>query len=181
MRLLAIFIIALLVTGCAATPKGQQGRAPRKNLFSREILDIGVVCSNVRQSIEFYTKAIGFTEVEGFDIDPQFGGDSGLSDNEPFHVHVLQLAAGPNATRLKLMQFPDKPGKLTDQAFIHSSYGFSYLTVFVTDMDASLERARQAGATILGKSPVIIGTGPDYLTLLRDPDGNLVELVGPRR
>ncbi len=79
------------------------------------------------------------------------------------------------------MEFPNKRGKLTNQAFIHSSYGFSYLTVFVSDMNASVKRAREAGGKIVGKSPVIIGGGPLYLTLLRDPDGNFVELVGPKK
>ena len=35
----------------------------------------------------------------------------------------------------------------------------------------------------LAKTPVLIGEDPAgaYLTLVRDPDGNLIELIGPRK
>ena len=63
--------------------------------------------------------------------------------------------------------------------FIHSSLGFSYLTIFVNDMDAAVERAKKAGV-MLGKTPSKLG-GSNYLTVYRDPDGNFIELIGPMK
>ena len=40
-----------------------------------------------------------------------------------------------------------------------------------------------AGGEPLAKGPVRLGERPDsdYLALVRDPDGNLIELIGPKR
>jgi len=105
------------------------------------------------------------------------GGESGLTDNQAFHVRIMVLGMEPTATKIKLMEFPHRPGATIDNRFIHSSYGFSYLTILVTDMKSSLERAKNAGA-IPVKEPYNLG-GNNYLSLLRDPDGNFIEFVGP--
>ena len=55
----------------------------------------------------------------------------------------------------------------------------SYLTIFVSDTTASVERAKKAGAVIV-KKPYQLG-GNNYLTLVKDPDGNIIEFVGPAK
>jgi predicted enzyme related to lactoylglutathione lyase len=107
------------------------------------------------------------------------GGGSGLTDNQPFKVRVFVLGDEPTATKIKLMQFPQAPGKKVDHRFIHSSMGYSYLTIFVSDTSASVERAKKAGAVIV-KKPYQLG-GNNYLTLVKDPDGNIIEFVGPTK
>ncbi len=97
----------------------------------------------------------------------------------PFHVRVLVLGDEPAATKIKLMEFADAPGKKVDNQFINSSYGFSYLTIWVSDTTASVERAWKAGA-VLVKEPYDLD-GNNYLTLVKDPDGNIIELVGPKK
>jgi len=166
-----ILIAGLLFGGCAAT-----GGVKRD--FARTTIDVGVVVSNVEKAAQFYKNALGFTEVTGFDVSAKMGAGSGLTDNQPFHVRVMVLGEGPTATKIKLMEFPYRPGSTIDNRFIHSSYGYSYLTIFVTDTTAALERAKKAGALPL-KEPYQIRGGKNYLTLVRDPDGNLIELVGP--
>ena len=96
-------------------------------------------------------------------------------------VHVLVLRQGEKATKLKLMQFKSSPGARVDNTFIHSSYGFRYLTIAVKDVNAAVARAEKAGAKPIAKCPVPLPVGfPSGLALTnyRDPDGNLVELVG---
>jgi lactoylglutathione lyase len=181
MRYLGIGLLLVVIAAWVMTAVNEPAVAEAPaSLFSTGRIDIGVVCSNVQKSIDFYTKVVGFTEVEGFDVSADFGGDSGLSQDEAFHVHVLKLIDDKNATSLKLIQFSNKPGKKSDQSFIHSTCGFRYLTIFVSDMAASLERAKAAGAKLVGKSPLQIPNG-GYLTLLKDPDDNFVELVGPMK
>ena len=165
---------SLFLSGCA-----DQSEAGTQSAFARTTIDVGIVVSDVKKSAEFYTKALGFTEVSGFDVSAEMGGGSGLTDNQPFKVRVFVLGDEPTATKIKLMEFPQAPGKKVDNQFIHSSLGYSYLTIFVSDMTASVSRAKKAGAVIV-KKPYQLG-GNNYLTLVKDPDGNIIEFVGPAK
>jgi len=165
---------SLFLSGCSS-----QSVAGTKSEFARTTIDVGIVVSDVKKAAEFYTKALGFTEVPGFEVSAEMGGGSGLTDNYPFKVRVFVLADETTATKIKLMDFSQAPGKKVDNQFIHSSLGFSYLTIFVSDMTASVERAGKAGAVIV-KEPYNLG-GNNYLTLVKDPDGNIIEFVGPAK
>ena len=112
-------------------------------------------------------------------VPADFGKNSGLTDNQPFHVHVLVPGEGEKATKVKLMEFKNAPGKKADQAFIHSTIGMRYTTIFVKNIDAANLRMIAYGTMPLGKGVVEIPDGR-FLGLYRDPDGNFVELVGPR-
>ncbi|MDA0833217.1 MAG: VOC family protein [Planctomycetota bacterium] len=150
--------------------------------FARTTVDFGIVVSDIDKSVAFYKDVIGATELDGFDVPADFAGETGLSNNKAFHVHVLVLGEDDTATKIKLMQFPDAPGKKVNNDFIHSSLGVSYLTVFVTDLSASLKRAEAHGVKPVAKGPVGLPEGfPEEIALacVRDPDGNLIELVGP--
>ncbi len=144
--------------------------------FARATIDIGVVVSDVEKSAKFYTEALGFTEVPGFSVPAEMGSGSGLTDNLPFKVRVFVLDKCETATRLKLMELPSAKPKKVDHSYIHSSLGYSYLTVFVKDTEAALARARKAGVEPI-KKPYALKGGHKYLTLVRDPDGNIVELL----
>ena len=52
------------------------------------------------------------------------------------------------------------------------------MTFHVRDMSVSVERLEKAGVELLAECPYRL-QGDAYLTLVRDPDGNFVELVGP--
>ena len=148
--------------------------------FASTTIDFGIICSDVERSVDFYTQAVGLTEVEGFDVPADFGKDSGLTDNQPFHVHVLVLGEGDKATtKLKLMEFKKAPGKKVDQSFIHSMLGMRYTTIFVKNIDAANLRMIAYGTMPLGKGLVEIPDGR-LLGLYKDPDGNFLEVVGPR-
>jgi len=159
---------------------GAAGTGGTKADFARTTIDIGIVVSDVEKAAQFYKNALGFTEMPGFDVSKEMGGDSGLCDYQAFSVRVLAPADEASATRIKIMEFPEAPGKKVDNKFINSSLGFSYLTIFVSDTTAAVERAKKAGVVPV-KEPYQLGGGNSYLTLLRDPDGNIIELVGPRK
>ena len=148
--------------------------------FSRGAIDFGIVCSDVEKSVAFYRDVVGMQEIEGFDVPASLGADAGLVDSHPLHVHVMVTQQSSDASRLKLMQIEKAPGKKVDHEFIHSSLGMSYSTIWVADIDASLARAAAGGIKPLAKGPVALPNGM-FLAVIRDPDGNLVELVGPKR
>jgi catechol 2,3-dioxygenase-like lactoylglutathione lyase family enzyme len=154
------------------------------NEFASATVDVGMVVSNTAASAKFYKDALGLTEVEGFDVPAAMGRDSGLSDNKPFRVRVFLLSDAPTATKLKMIQFPDAPGRKIDNSFIHSSLGVRYLTIWIADTTAAMARLKKANVKPLAKCPCplpeSIAKGI-YLIVVRDPDGNLVELVGPKK
>jgi len=159
--------------------------APAESNFASATVDIGVVVSDLEMSMKFYQEAIGFVPATppSFDVSAAMGKNSGLTDAKPFRVMVLQLpgAEGP-ATKLKLIAFAGmakgKPGP-----FLHSSVGVRYLTIFVKDIDAAIARAKGAGAKVVGDGPTPVDesiAAGVYIALVPDPDGIIVELVGPR-
>ena len=174
-----IALVVFCLSACALLA-GAAGTGGTKAEFARTTIDLGIVVSDVEKAAQFYKNALGFTEVPGFDVSKEMAGDSGLSDYEAFSVRVLVLANETNATRIKIMQFPESPGKKVDNKFINPSLGYSYLTIFVSNTTAAVERAKKAGVVPV-KEPYQLGGGNSYLTLVRDPDGNIIELVGPKK
>jgi catechol 2,3-dioxygenase-like lactoylglutathione lyase family enzyme len=182
MRDLRVPLVLAAVVALSAWFAQAQNSTPAESPFASQTIDLGTVVSDVEKSVAWYKNVVGFQERDGFDIPPDFARQTGLTNQLPFHVHVLTLGADENATKLKLMQFKTSPGARTDQNYIHSTYGFRYLTIFVADLNAAVARAATHGVKPIAEGPVGLPAGfPEGLGLavLRDPDGNFVELVGP--
>jgi catechol 2,3-dioxygenase-like lactoylglutathione lyase family enzyme len=171
-----LLIVVWVVAGSLVIGAAQQSSG--KAAFSRTTIDLGMVVSDVEKAAKFYTEAIGFTEMTGFDVSAQLAGDTGLTDNRPFKVRVFALGDEPTATKLKIMQIPGAGSKKVDNQYIGSSLGFRYLTVSVSDLTKTMERLKQNGIAPV-KEPYRLG-GNSYLILVKDPDGNTIELIGPR-
>jgi catechol 2,3-dioxygenase-like lactoylglutathione lyase family enzyme len=150
----------------------------KKPVFAKNTFDLGVVVSDLDRASKFYKEVVGMTEVKGFTAPAEMAASFGLTDNQAVVVRRFVLEDVNGAPSLKLMAFPMRPGKKPDQKFIHSTLGFSYLTLFVNDMDAAVGRAEKAGVKLLGRTPAALG-GNNFLTVIRDPDGNFIELIGP--
>lgn len=145
--------------------------------FSDITMDLGVVVSDLDASIEFYTNVIGLQKTGGFTVGPEFCTSAGLTDGHALNVTILTPNGDANGTNLKLMEISEAESKPSDNTFVHSQLGFSYLTFRVNDIDALLERVETHGATLASKELVSLG-GQVRLTVVRDPDGNLVEVIG---
>ena len=170
-----VVAVAVLLAGVTASA---QEAAEKKPVFSKITFDLGIVVSDLDKAAKFYQDVVGMTEVKGFAAPANVATAFGLTDNQPVVVRRFVLADVKDAPSLKLMAFPDAPGAKPDQRFIHSTLGFSYLTLFVNDMDAAVERAKKAKVKPLGQTPAKIG-GNNFLTVIKDPDGNFIELIGP--
>lgn len=152
--------------------------------FARTTIDLGVVVSDIEKAAAFYKESIGFQEIEGFKVPADFATDSGLTDKQPLSIRVFVLGEGESATKLKLMQLPGVKSATSKSDSIHAQLGFSYITVFVNDTTAAMARLEKTGVKPLAKGPVPLPKGfPEgiFLTVVKDPDGNFVELVGPRK
>jgi catechol 2,3-dioxygenase-like lactoylglutathione lyase family enzyme len=156
--------------------------SPDSSEFVKPTIDIGCVVSDIDASVKFYTEAIGFKEAGGFQVPSDFATDSGLTNNKPLDVKILTLGEGEGVTALKLMQIEGGSAKLANQ-HINTTLGFSYITIIVKSTDAAVARLAKANVKPIAKGPIALPANLDpsmALTIVRDPDGNLVELVGPK-
>jgi len=168
LRILAFAVAALVMPALQADEKE----------FSSPTIDLGIVVSDLEESLEFYTEAIGFMTTGEFTATEALTRDSGLSAGEELVIKTLALGKGEGATTIKLMKSVEK-SKKSDQKYITSSLGFSYLTIRVTSTKAALKRLEKAGVKVLAKGPALVPGTKIALTVVKDPDGNFVELVGP--
>jgi catechol 2,3-dioxygenase-like lactoylglutathione lyase family enzyme len=171
-----LLIVACTIAGSLVVTGAQQSGT--KAAFSRTTIDLGLVVSDVEKAAKFYTEALGFKDAGSFDVAAQMAADTGLTDNHAFKVRVFALGDEPTATKLKIMQIPGANSKKVDTQYIGSSLGFRYLTVSVADLAKTMEQLKQNGIAPV-KEPYRLG-GNNYLILVKDPDGNIIELIGPR-
>lgn len=147
-----------------------------KPQFARTTIDIGLVVSDVDKAAKFYTQALGFTETGSFDVAAQMASDTALTDSKPFKVRTFNLGKEPTATNLKIMQIAGS--KTVDNRHIGSSLGFRYLTVFVADLTKTIEQLKPLQVAPV-KPPYHLSGSNNHLILVKDPDGNIIELIGP--
>lgn len=145
--------------------------------FSSCLIGVGVVTSDLQKSLDFYVKVIGMTKVGEFDVDGEFGKSSGLTDGLAFHVDVLKLQDSPDANQWKLMSFK-KEGSHHISEFIHDDMGMQYITINVKSLEPVLKRIKKHGVKLMGDTPVPLGE-KDHFVLVQDPDGTIIELIGP--
>ena len=171
-------LVAMTLSSAALAP------AAEPVLFPRTTIDLGIVVGNLDAAVRFYTEGIGFRELKGFEVAADVAQAAGLTDNKPLSIRILVLGDGPDATKLKLMQVAGTSPRSGDNEFIHSHTGFRYLTIVVADMEAALSRLKKLTVKPLAQSPVQLpeSLAPGMqLLCVRDPDGNIVELLGPKQ
>jgi lactoylglutathione lyase len=168
---ISIHLISPIPATQAAEPSGE---------FSKPVIDLGIVVKDAERTAGFLTNAIGFKEVPGFAVNSELGRKIGLVDGFAVKVRMFVLDDMDQATRIKVLAFPQAQSKQPDSAYIHSTLGIRYLTLYVKDINRALERLKQAQIPLLGESPVDLGNG-SFLVAVKDPDGNFFELIGPRR
>jgi len=151
--------------------------ATAQSEFSSGLIGVGVVCKDIEKSLDFYLNVIGMTKVSEFDVDETFGKASGLTDGLAFHVDVLKLEDSENANQWKLMSF-GKDGSHPMPTYIHDDTGMQYITLMVKSLEPFLKRIRQHGVKLLGDTPIPLSE-TDHFVLVQDPDGTVVELIGP--
>jgi lactoylglutathione lyase len=186
-RIAVAVVLAICVTGAALALTLRESRAEDKKEspeFARTTIDVGMVVTDVDKSVKFYTDAIGFQEVKGFTAPADLATDAGLTDKKDLTIRVLVLGEGETATHLKLMHVDGVKTRKSENEYLYSQTGYRYLTVVVRDMSTAMERLKKASVKPLAKGPVplpdSLGKGM-FLAVVQDPDGNFVELVGPKK
>ncbi len=166
-----VLIILLLLAASAPSLLAQA-------IYSQGRIDIGLVVSDLEQSVAFYENALGMQRAYSFNVDSAFARRSGLTAGAPLHAVALKLTTDDDAPVLKLVR-TGEPDTYRPH-FINEQSGVRYLTVFVTALEPVLERLKQHNVPVLGDGPVQLSDGQSF-ALVQDPDGVFVELIGPMR
>ena len=180
-RILNSINLSALATLTVVTFGGAQNDV--EQTFSDTPMDLGIVVSDLDVSVKFYTNVIGLKKTGQFAVGQDFCRAAGLTDGHDLNVQVLSPNGDTDGTSVKLMELPGVDSKTGDHRFIHSQLGYSYLTFHVADIEAASVRMKVAGIKAAGREHVRVPLDtpvPIFLTVVADPDGNLVELVGPK-
>jgi catechol 2,3-dioxygenase-like lactoylglutathione lyase family enzyme len=179
-----VVLVSTRVRAVDAPAAGAIAAAPA-DAFTQPTIDIGCFVSDPEASVKFYTEAIGFREVGSFSVPGPFCKETGLTDGQPLNdIRVLALGEGTSATKLKLSSIPGHAAKRGATENVSAQYGFRYITIHVADTNAALARLKKAGVKPMAKGPGAIPAdiaAGAYLTCVQDPDGNIIELVGPKK
>jgi catechol 2,3-dioxygenase-like lactoylglutathione lyase family enzyme len=178
LRLLRVLVAVSLGTACT----GSHAAEPESE-FSRTSIDIAIVVSDIEQSLNFYTEGLGFQEGEGYAIPAELADRLGLADREELYVHVLLPEKENTASRIKVIAAPASDAQVLEKTSIPTIAGFRYITIFVADIDGAADRLRAVGVPATESAPVALARGSlneVFIMLVSDPDGNRIEIVGPR-
>ena len=170
MKKLSIYLIITITAMISSKTMAQ-------NEFSSGLIGIGVVTQDIEKSLDFYLNVIGMTKVGEFDVDETFSKISGLADGVAFHVDILKLQDTPDANLWKVMSF-NKEGSHPKSTYIQDDTGMQYVTINVTSLEPFLKRIKKHNVKLLGDTPVPLGE-KDHFVLIQDPDGTIIELIGP--
>ncbi len=175
-----VLLLAILTAGFTGSHCAAAEEAPAQETFRTSTVDFGIVVSDLDASVKFYTQALGLKKTGGFKVAASFAKDTGLTDNLPLEIVILKAGDAKTATNVKLMQVAGAKPKPADNTFIHSQLGVSYLTLHINSTSAAMEKLKAAGIKPIANGTVELPSPGVFLTIVRDPDGNLVELVGPK-
>jgi catechol 2,3-dioxygenase-like lactoylglutathione lyase family enzyme len=121
-----------------------------------QIVSVRYMVDDVQESIDFYTKHLGF-EVR-MSAAPAFA--------DVIRGNLRLLLSGPASSAGRAMADGAKPGP----------GGWNRIHLIVDDVEAEVERLSQAGLTF--RNEIVSGPGGSQV-LLVDPSGNFIELFQP--
>lgn len=127
---------------------------------SRIAIDVGIVVTNMERSLRFYRDLIGLTVVA--EITTTLIGKG----------RMIQLKHGESLIKLiELENILPSQGS-TD---IGMGVGYRYITLLISDIDEILTKLkRETVVTVIPLTQLNNGT---TITMVADPDGNIVEFV----
>ncbi|MDA1001631.1 MAG: VOC family protein [bacterium] len=138
--------------------------------LQRPVLDIGLVVRDIEKSLAFYRDTLGMKPTRQINLDTESARAGGVS-KEGFDIQYMQFGD----VNLKLISFPGAPPATS--AGIDGASGYRYVTMWVKDIMATYKEWKSKGAEFL--SEPIRRTPEIQMVFLRDPDGNLIEVLGP--
>lgn len=134
------------------------------------LCQIAITTLNMERSVRFYSDLLGFSPTGWIPIRGRTAAQ--LLQEARVEGECHWLAGEPKFFQLEFFQFQEpSPRRSRGQPY---DYGYTRITVEVQDLDRSLTRTLQLGATLIKGVTV---TGDSMRACVRDPDGVLIELI----
>lgn len=126
----------------------------------RIAVDAGILVTDMEQALTFYRDLLELAVIA--EISTSLIGKG----------RMVQLQHG--ASLIKLVEMEQAPSQ-TSPSGLSSAFGYRYITLMITDMEAVIQKIEQANVPIaLPLTP--LGNGARII-MVEDPDGNIVEFV----
>ena len=136
----------------------------------KDSVDIGLVVKDVNKSLEFYRDLLGLKYIGVFLEMPDEFARKGPIFSQGFKLHGLEAGT----SMIKLVETKNPPSG--ERGKLDAALGIRYLTFIVDDVNAIYKELSAKGADFAGP-PIEIPARKATIVMLRDPDGNHVELV----
>ncbi|MDQ6696978.1 MAG: VOC family protein [Actinomycetota bacterium] len=132
---------------------------------------VGLCVTDVDASRRFYEEALGFSFQRDLHL-PAGSTGSLLQIEEPVVLTAVYLTLG--AFVLELLRF-DRPDNPPFRPRVFNEPGLTHLSITTDDLPGILDRVRACGGEVLAETDVGLAI------MVRDPDGQLIELLPTRR
>ena len=135
---------------------------------------IGITVSNVDRSIEFYAKNFGMTLHRRNEFPEAFFEKAKSLYNLEHTTCKTAVLKTPNGIQLELFEFSKK---LPDEQVPWNRNGITHFAVTTDNVEEFAKQLRQNNVEFCME----VGVRPDkgHWVFVRDPDGNLVEVMEP--
>lgn len=131
---------------------------------------MGLCVADLDRSIRFYVGVFGFAERTRLQV-PDAIASTLLRVPEPVGLTAVYLGLGD--TTLELLHF-DRPGNDPQRDRAITEPGLTHVSFTVDDVAAACERVVEHGGEVLADTDV-----GGFAILVRDPDGQVLELLPP--
>ncbi|MEM7003012.1 MAG: VOC family protein [Pseudomonadota bacterium] len=138
-------------------------------------LEIGIPVRDLDRMLNFYQQVFDCEEVRRADIPAALSSQIGVAE----HGYVNVWLKFPGGEILKLVCPPQPPETTPPPDFMAQQTGIAYFTIYCADMAAALDAAESAGASLVSQRALAEQADGVKLAFLRDPEGNVFELVQP--
>lgn len=133
------------------------------------VTHVGLCVTDLERSQRFYTDAFGFAFSR--DLQPPDELTGKLLEVDGPHLTAVYLTLGDFT--LELLAY-DREGNPPFRKRVMNEPGLTHLSLTVDDLPGTLERVRAAGGEVVESTNVVVAV------MVRDPDGQLVELIAAR-
>ena len=134
---------------------------------------VGLCVADLDAALRFYCDGLGFREAERYELDSEQVPGLDRSLEVPGHVRVVSQFIRHGDFAIELLHYAE-PAAHGAPSTSRSQRGYTHLALHVDDLDAALQRAVDAGGSVLPDTRASLGI---ELVFLTDPDGNRVELL----
>ncbi|MFV0318032.1 MAG: VOC family protein [Microthrixaceae bacterium] len=136
---------------------------------------VGHHVADIERAVRFYVGVFGFDELNRLEI-PDAAASKLLSVPEPVGLTAVYLALDGTVLELLHMSGADDhtggPTARVERSFTEA--GLTHLSFTVEDLAATCEAVREHGGEVLESTDM-----GGFAIMVRDPDGQLVELLPP--